>query len=348
MSRLRNKNLRLLLLTLSLLTVSLACATAETLVNGTPTPVPTSTATLTPTPAETPTATAAPTVDWTPIACEGGDCIDACMARVEAILEISPYKDLTDEVKSGSTDYELATYPVNGNELGDIETLWAPKEYKIFQEDQDTHRRIWNYFTAVIPTEMRKRVDEFIVFTDGPRNRLAYVKPTSDDTQTWAIAFDILDSDYPPYLTETLVHEVGHLVTIDAAQLDTDNHSASACKTFLLPEGCSTKDSYISQFYKRFWPGLTDEWSEMEAAHSEAEYRILVENFYRRHSNEFVSSYAATSPIEDIAESWAVFVLTPKPEEKSVADEKVLFFYDFPELVTYRQQIIQGLCSYTQ
>lgn len=59
-----------------------------------------------------------------------------------------------------------------------------------------------------------------------------------------------------------------------------------------------------------------------------------------------VSLACATSPVEDMAESWTNFVLKPSPEGKRIADEKALFFYDFPELVTFQQQIIAGLCPY--
>lgn len=59
-----------------------------------------------------------------------------------------------------------------------------------------------------------------------------------------------------------------------------------------------------------------------------------------------VSPACAASPVEDMAESWTNFVLKPRPEGKRIADEKALFFYDFPELVAFQQQVIAGLCSY--
>jgi hypothetical protein len=49
--------------------------------------------------------------------------------------------------------------------------------------------------------------------------------------------------------------------------------------------------------------------------------------------------------MEDIAESWAFFVLSPKPELKSIADEKILFFYEYPELVELRTQILNNICA---
>ena len=52
-----------------------------------------------------------------------------------------------------------------------------------------------------------------------------------------------------------------------------------------------------------------------------------------------------TSPAEDIAESWSYFVLKPRPTGNTIADQKVLYFYDFPELITLREQIARNLCN---
>lgn len=77
-----------------------------------------------------------------------------------------------------------------------------------------------------------------------------------------------------------------------------------------------------------------------------AGYRTALDEFYANHREQFVSPYAATNPREDIAESWTEFILRPKPSGTSIADQKVLFFYEFPELVQAREEIIQGVCQY--
>lgn len=348
----KNKTLRQLLLTLGLLAVSLACATAQELLTGTPTPVPTPSQTPTQAPTATasftPTATVVPTRDWTPIPCDGDECIEACMKRVETIMQDSPFEGAETDFQDDATHYDLASYPVDGDQLGDMESLWVPQSYKPLQEDQQNHARIWEYFITVIPPEIRRQVDHLTVFTDGDRNKLAWVKRTEDEGELWTVGFDIADADYPPYLTETLVHEVGHLVTLEASQVALGDNNPLTCETYLLYDGCSYEDSYINLFYQKFWTDIYKEWSQVEQATSEEEFRLMVSNFYRRHNWEFVSGYAATSPVEDIAESWTAFILEPKPEGRTLAEEKVLFFYDFPKLMAYRSQIISRLCSYVQ
>lgn len=326
----------------------LACSTAQSLVDGTPTPAPTSTATSSPAPTSTATATVIPTLDWTPIPCDGDDCIDACMERVEIIMKNSPFQGAETDFLEDAINYDLAAYPVDGDQLGDMESLWVPQHYKALQSDQQNHARIWAYFTAIIPPQIRQQIDHLTIFTDGHRNKLAWVKRTEDGGEFWTIGFDVADTDYPPYLTETLVHEVGHLVTLGVDQVALGDDMPPTCQTYLLYEGCSHEDAYINQFYQEFWPDLYEEWSQVEEAANGFEFQAMVANFYRRHRSEFVSEYAATNPVEDIAESWTAFILEPKPEGISIAEEKVLFFYDFPELAAYREQIIGRLCAYVQ
>ena len=84
--------------------------------------------------------------------------------------------------------------------------------------------------------------------------------------------------------------------------------------------------------------------AEIDLEEDEDTRNALLEDFYEVHQDQFLSDYAATSPAEDIAEAWAFFVLSPKPELNSIANEKILFFYEYPELVELRTQILKQLC----
>jgi len=52
-----------------------------------------------------------------------------------------------------------------------------------------------------------------------------------------------------------------------------------------------------------------------------------------------------THPAEDIAESFTYFVFTPKPTGNSIKEQKIAFFYEYPELVKLRSDILNGACS---
>jgi len=48
--------------------------------------------------------------------------------------------------------------------------------------------------------------------------------------------------------------------------------------------------------------------------------------------------------VEGFTESFAFFILSPNPDLISIANEKILFFYEFPELVELRRRILNQLC----
>ena len=346
---------RLLALTFGLLAVSLACQAVQP-VPATPTPTVQPTATASPAPTATPTITATPLPPTPePITCDNDECLQACLDRIELVLSTQEFTPLSETYADTEARFNLVDYKVNGDQLGAMDILWSPDDYKVYQEDTAAHERIWNYFTSILPTEQRKWIGDFLLFTDGPKNILAYVRRSSDP-EKWTLGADILDSARPIYLTETLIHEFGHLLTLNTDQLViTDTYiyngrqGLKGCPTFATPEGCSTSESYINLFYQRFWRKIYDEWFENVNQPSGGQLNwAYTLAFHRRYSDQFVSPYAASHPQEDIAESFAHFILNPKPDGSSIADQKVKFFYEFPELVELRQYAIQGMCSYTK
>jgi hypothetical protein len=94
---------------------------------------------------------------------------------------------------------------------------------------------------------------------------------------------------------------------------------------------------------------VADEWRKIDALQYGTEdltlYYDTLYNFYKTHQDQFVDDYATTHPTEDIAESFAYFVFNPKPTGNSVREQKVAFFYEYPELVELRANILGNLCT---
>jgi hypothetical protein len=118
----------------------------------------------------------------------------------------------------------------------------------------------------------------------------------------------------------------------------------SACPNYFPGEGCANSDSYINAFYDQFWVNIHAEWNKINLEEDKDKYSEKLDAFYQKYQDQFVTDYAPTNPEEDIAESWAFFVLGPKPTDNTIADEKVLFFYQYPELVKLRANILSNLC----
>jgi hypothetical protein len=163
------------------------------------------------------------------------------------------------------------------------------------------------------------------------------------------LSIDPADAVDPDELTASLVHEFGHLLTLNNEQvpaLPADlapfayDQAAIACSTYFSFEGCSHDDAYINVFVARFWADIIDEFNALaELDQFSDRFWDGLDEFERKYGDRFVTEYAMTDPAEDIAESFMVFVLEDRPGGASIADQKVLFFYEYPELVSLRATI---------
>jgi hypothetical protein len=358
---------RFIILSIFLLVVSLACQTVQRVVapatptvEASPLPEPTLSATVAVT--EASESAASPTVMRvapTPITCTDDSCLDACLSRINDELSTQPQNEIGGEYAGTDSNFNLVTYKVNGDQISEPDVLWVPSEYKLYQQDTGAHQRVWEYFVSLIPAEQRKWIKKYTIFTDGNSNTLAWVgKQNYDDNSRWELGVDLLDATDPIYLTETLAHEVAHLVTLNSDQIIqsedfiyTPYQNTAVCSQFISTEGCSTPESYINAFYRKFWFGIYEDWLETvynANPSNEEEFFQAVGEFYSRYSEQFARPYAATNIREDLAVSFEYFVLHPKSTGGGISAQKMRFFYDYPELVALRQQMIQAMCSYAQ
>lgn len=339
------RNHRILAAITALLFPALACRAATRLIiPDTPTPQPTFTPppTLTPFPPATLTPTSLPEA--------------SCPLITTDILTTATEFEFDSAEDEGDETY-LVTYIVNDDAISSPFYEPVPDDLEDERDDRAGHEAIWNYFARLIPLEERDFLSAFAIVTDGNGNILAAVGQSSDDPGAWILEVDILDSTDEYVLTFTLLHEFAHLLTLNASQVppslsifgDPENDGIyqselAACPQYFPGEGCSTPDSYINLFFERFWLDLYGEWQAIDSEPDEDVYYDLIDDFYDTYRDQFLTDYAATSPAEDIAESFAFFILSPRPDLTSIADEKILFFHEFPELVELRRRILNQLC----
>ena len=284
-----------------------------------------------------------------------------CPAVTDKILEDATQfyeEDSSDENREEPPERYLVTYSVSGNRISNPYFEDVPSDLVPFQKDEATQKEIWNYFSTLIPASDRSSLVEYSVVTDGVGNVLAAVSQTVYDPALWALEVDIRDSGDKLNLTYTLIHEYAHLLTLGPDQVtpseavfnnpdDNDIFSAEvkACPNYFPGEGCSHSDSYINAFFKRFWTDIYPEWQDINLIEDNQAYYKALDDFYYKYEDQFVTSYAATNPEEDIAEAFTFFVLTPRPKGDTIAEKKISFFYAYPELVQLRDEINSGICS---
>ncbi len=280
---------------------------------------------------------------------DNGQAIPLFVDLMDGVVEASANaeENLLDD------EYVLVTYAVNGDEISSPSYESVSSDLESYQNDTATQETIWKYYTGMIPADARELLVGYKVITDGQGGSLAMVEQSPDDPTEWLLNVDIADTNDLRDLTYTLIHEYGHLLTLNENQINIDEDifynpddedlyaaAETSCATYFPGEGCAKSDSYINLFYEKFWAGIYDEWSETQYIEDDYAYYEALDNFYYKYEDQFVTDYAATNTGEDIAESWTFFIISDKPSGNTIAEEKILFFYQFPELVQLREEIV--------
>ena len=91
------------------------------------------------------------------------------------------------------------------------------------------------------------------------------------------------------------------------------------------------KDGYLYKFVDRFYKDIyaNDDWID--------------EDLYEKYPDEFVSEDAATNQGYDLKYSFSAFVTEDEPQGFSIAEQKIRFFYDFPELTELRENLRKNI-----
>lgn len=191
--------------------------------------------------------------------------------------------------------------------------------------------KVWRTFQRVATVDFTAEVMTQYRVGDAPdSDTLAYVYQ-DDDPDYWILATNLATSENETDLIATLVHEYAHILTLDGVQM---NRDAASCETLDLSEGCALDDSYLWQFQAAFWAGYGDDAPTADNADADLGYE-----FYLAHEDDFVSDYAATNVVEDIAECFMTWVVEDSPSGDSMVGAKLAFFEQFPELTAIRERI---------
>ena len=336
-----HRRIRILTASITLLFVSLACATllGPQPPLGQTSPNPLSFGVPNPTP--TPQAV-----------------VEFCPSITDTIIQLTSSYDEKKDIQFLDGSVLLVSYSIVGEKLNDPSYTFISNDFAPLRNDTEGHLRIWNYFRALIPAEERSMLGEYAIGTDGDGGHLAAVGQSNDDPNEWYLFVDIADTVDYYELTYTLIHEFAHLLTLGPEQVppslavfenpmdeDIYNQELSDCDTYFPREGCARLGSYIQEFYDRFWADIYQEWQNIDLEENEEVYYQELEDFYLAYEDRFVTQYSVTNPEEDIAEAFSYFIFSPKPSGNTMAENKILFFYEYPELTELRTVILNNVCE---
>ncbi|MCM1991657.1 hypothetical protein [Oceanirhabdus seepicola] len=258
---------------------------------------------------------------------------DKLWNEIEQILSEKGYDTETMSPEGENEELFAAFNVVNGK----IEINKEEKTEKLSQEDMEKYQLIWQRVKRLVPKSYINRIANFNINSDGKDGTLAYVYGVDEKGEKWAMAIDKKDAFKEDGkldnvdLNHSIIHEFAHILTLNNSQMKKERDEKS--KTFTIYEGTTKEKSYLNRYYNKFWKNINSEWEKAQ----ESEDAMM--NFYDKYKNDFVSDYAITNPVEDIAESFTEFVIQDKPKGNSVKEQKMLFFYKFKEMTKLRNEI---------
>ncbi len=236
----------------------------------------------------------------------------------------------------------------NTGEAEDVDFGWT-------RNKQTEEYKIWNIFASFAGKDfIKKNVLAYITFRDPDDGTLGVVWRADTREPSWFLGLNVNAADFGNQKWErdmviTLLHEYGHLLTMNKSQIKYIKKKEYTCATGMSKTkfGCALKKSYMSAY-------MTDFWSTEDIAHAASvrslsgkKARAAVKKYFKAHPDDFVSQYAANGPEEDVAESFTDFILQAKPlTEIKEKDRKMLFFYRYPELVTLRTTMRSKIAPY--
>lgn len=191
---------------------------------------------------------------------------------------------------------------------------------------------------AIFPSKYDAKLSEFIVFTDDTQYFDAFVETIPPDNEQWAygVNSELLQETSQAYITELILHELAHIVSYEEI-LGKPLSSVASCRAYFKKNGCPKNNSYLTVFADTFW--TESDLNRAERFSQQSDPADAANEYYKDTNNLYVSGYAALSPEEDFAESFAYYATNGKVSFGTSAAQKVRWFEQFLEFKEIKEAI---------
>ncbi len=235
------------------------------------------------------------------------------------------------------SDGEITLYTIDGDNIIKKQDYKVTGQDLAYQQDTKKHQELWSLTKKIIPANYRTKMNEFLIYNGDVSGSSGFVIETKSDLSKWQMGVAINFANDQKELAYTIIHEFGHILTLNNDQVDAIINEAN-CSNYYTGEGCSKTASYINKLQSNYW---ADIWEEFIKA---KDTETAMESFYTKYSSRYVTQYASTNPGEDIAEVFATFVTrNGGVNGSSIAEQKIQLMYNHNELIELRNYIRNNL-----
>ena len=261
------------------------------------------------------------------------------------ILSTNVTPEINNEGNSGNTNTnnpignegEITLYTIVGDNIVKKQDYKVTGQDLIYQQNTAKHQELWQLTKKIIPANYRTKMSEFLIYNGDVSGSAGFVFETKPDLSKWQMGIAINFADDQSELVYTIIHEFGHILTLNNDQVDASIDNSS-CKNYYTGEGCAKATSYIHKLQNNHWADIWEEFNKAKETETE------MEAFYKKYESRFVTQYASTNPGEDIAEVFATFVTRNSGVNgNSIAEQKIQLMYNHSELIDLRNYIRSNL-----
>jgi len=206
------------------------------------------------------------------------------------------------------------------------------------------YKNLVNMQTLLLDVIYPKYFKGFFIFSDGEKGLLAYASDFQNNKRGY---LGIDEKDFGAEISNdfektrfyhSVVNELSRVILLGNSQIDyTKGYTVSDIDDFETIKNLSKKDSYLLQFYSRFWNDIM--YQDDKLSNSSDTKENANKYFFLRHKSQFLSEYVSQDPFRDIIESMTRFLLEKKPTENQIKYDKIRFFYEFAEIFDIAQRI---------
>lgn len=268
------------------------------------------------------------------------------MSKINSMYQIlSKYKEIPAQITCNQLRglYKvIAYYEMENNEP-------VKKDFPVIveeKEDYEEYKEIINLEKEALAGIYDNYFKGFFIFTDGEGNMLSDSCDYQKETRGY-LGIDIedfkngIENDFDrSRFFYSMTREVANVLVTEKNQIDYFKIATLCLTDFKIIKSAARKDAYIYQFYNRFW----DDTMYLDSIATSYNIKPNARKyFYLRHRDEFLNEYASENPFKDLIESMTRFILLDKYADNSVTDDKIRYFYEFPEIMELKEIINQNI-----
>ncbi len=244
---------------------------------------------------------------------------DAVPVAIEPTPEPAPLHDVTDD----RIDFNLTRNDVNCSQawLSGPDTTVLSAHYVVdgklgarcFGRTSAVLVDAWKMTAHITPPRHLTELGLFVGYTnteeiDSSDSYVAYASELGWRANAATISVDLdFAFEREGQLVLTMIHEIGHVVTMarsEAARLQ----PGSSCLTFQRHDTCFFPHAMMTDWVTTFWTDAQLAQIDPEAKPTESTGLARCEN-----DDGFWNSYSASTPIEDVAEAYSLYVIGYEP-----------------------------------